>query len=130
MARTQWIEINKNERLHRPGGPPVAPQYKSRLAVRGDSEESLGILADSLTCGLEGLRLIASWAAGTKKTLKCADIASAYFQGQEFDRFMLLKPPPDGVEGVPGGGALIARMPVHGARDAGRGLWQKIRKRV
>eukprot|EP00959_Pyramimonas_sp_CCMP1952_P419672 8790508-Pyramimonas_sp.AAC.1 len=39
--------------------------------------------ADSPTCALEGLRLIVSWAAGTRKTLKCAVIASAYFQGQE-----------------------------------------------
>ena len=42
---------------------------------------------------------------------------------------MLLKPPPDGLEGVPEGGALIARMPVYGTRDAGRGLWKKIRAR-
>eukprot|EP00959_Pyramimonas_sp_CCMP1952_P243565 5091120-Pyramimonas_sp.AAC.1 len=34
---------------------------------------------------------------------------------------MLLKPPPDGLEGVPDGGALIAQMPVYGTRDAGRG---------
>ena len=129
MVPTQWIEIDKNEHLRRPGGPPVAPQYKSRLVVRGDLEESLGIRTDSPTCELEGLRLIISWAAGTRRTLKCADITSAYFQGQELDRLMLLKPPPDGLEGVPDGGALIARMPVYGTRDAGRGLWKKIRQR-
>eukprot|EP00959_Pyramimonas_sp_CCMP1952_P389127 8153123-Pyramimonas_sp.AAC.1 len=28
MVPTQWIEIDKNERLRRPGGPSVAPQYK------------------------------------------------------------------------------------------------------
>eukprot|EP00959_Pyramimonas_sp_CCMP1952_P188703 3946787-Pyramimonas_sp.AAC.1 len=33
---------------------------------------------------------------------------------------MLLKPPPDGLEGAPDVGALIARMPVYGTRDAGR----------
>eukprot|EP00959_Pyramimonas_sp_CCMP1952_P420848 8815955-Pyramimonas_sp.AAC.1 len=42
---------------------------------------------------------------------------------------MLLKPPPDGLEGVPDGGALIPRMLVYGTRDAARGLRQKIRKR-
>eukprot|EP00959_Pyramimonas_sp_CCMP1952_P079070 1652866-Pyramimonas_sp.AAC.1 len=73
------------------------------------------------------LRLIASWAVGTKKTLKCADITSAHVQGQELDRLMLLKPPRDGLEGVPDGGALIARMPVYGTRGAGRGSWKRIR---
>ena len=127
MIPTQWIEIDKNEHFRREGGPKVAPQYKSRLVVRGDLEESLGIRTDSPTCELEGLRLIISWAAGTKKVLKCADITSAYFQGQELDRLMLLRPPQDGLEGVPADGALIARMPVYGTRDAGRGLWKKIR---
>ena len=42
---------------------------------------------------------------------------------------MLLRPPQDGLEGVPADGALIARMPVYGTRDAGRGLWKKIRAR-
>eukprot|EP00959_Pyramimonas_sp_CCMP1952_P226974 4745643-Pyramimonas_sp.AAC.1 len=92
------------------GGPSVAPQYKSILVVRGDLEGSLGIRADSPTCELQGLMLIVSWAAGTKKILKCVNIASACFQGQELDRLMLLKPPPDGLEGVPDGEALIARM--------------------
>ena len=65
-------------------------------------------------------------AAGTKRKLKCADITSAYFQGQELDRLMPLRPPTDGFDGVPDGGGLIARMPVYGTRDAGRGLWKKI----
>ena len=96
MVPTQWIEIDKSEHLRRPGGPQLTPQYKSRLVVRGDMEEALGIGTDSPTCELEGLRLIISFAAGTKRKLKCADITSAYFQGQELDRLMLLRPPTDG----------------------------------
>eukprot|EP00959_Pyramimonas_sp_CCMP1952_P252501 5275747-Pyramimonas_sp.AAC.1 len=129
MVPTQWIGTDKSESVRGPGGPPAAPQYKSRRAVRGDLEESLGNRADSLVCEFEGLGLIASWAAITKKTLKCADVTSAYFQGQELDHLMLLKPPPDGLAGVRDGGAAIARMPVYGTRDAGRGLRQKIRRR-
>eukprot|EP00959_Pyramimonas_sp_CCMP1952_P232928 4867933-Pyramimonas_sp.AAC.1 len=74
----------------------------STLVMRGDLEESLGIRAASPTCEHDGLWLIVSWAAGAKKTLKCADAASSRFQGQELDRPMLLKPPPDGLEGSPG----------------------------
>ena len=40
---------------------------------------------------------------------------------------MLVRPPDDGLEGVPEGGVLIARMPVYGTRDAGRGLWRRLR---
>eukprot|EP00959_Pyramimonas_sp_CCMP1952_P197154 4123019-Pyramimonas_sp.AAC.2 len=108
MVPTQRIDIDKNEHLRRENGPLVDPLYKSRLVVRGDLEDQLGMRTDSPTCELEGLRLIISWAAGAKKTLRCADITSAYFQGQELDRLMLLKPPPDGLEGVPDDGALIA----------------------
>eukprot|EP00959_Pyramimonas_sp_CCMP1952_P338431 7087378-Pyramimonas_sp.AAC.1 len=63
MVPAQWIEIGKREHLRRPGGPPVAPQYKSRLVVRGDLEESLGIRADSPACEIEELMLIVSRAA-------------------------------------------------------------------
>ena len=101
--------------------------YKSRLVVRGDLENDVGIRTDSPTCELEGLRLVMSFAAGTKSRLRSADITSAYFQGMELDRLMLLKAPPDGLEGVDADGALIARMPVYGTRDAGRGLWKKLR---
>ena len=89
--------------------------------MRGDLEESLGLRTDSPKCGLEGLMLIISWAAGREKILNCADIASAYFQGRDLDILILLKPPGDGLEGAPEGGALVARAPVCGARDAGRG---------
>ena len=123
---TQWIEIDKKH-LRRPGGPNVSPKYKSRLVVCGDLDEDLGIRTDSPTCELEGLRLIMSWAASMGRRLKCADITSADFQGHELDRLMILKPPSDGLGGVPEGGAIIARMPVYGTRDAGRGLWKKIR---
>ena len=36
---TQWVEVDKNEHLRKPGGPPVPPKYKSRLVVRGDLEK-------------------------------------------------------------------------------------------
>ena len=71
-----------------------------------------------------------SYAAGTQCRLKSADITSAYFQGKELDRLMLLQPPPDGLEGVEDGGALVCIMPVYGTRDAGRGIWEKLRQKI
>eukprot|EP00959_Pyramimonas_sp_CCMP1952_P384949 8067884-Pyramimonas_sp.AAC.1 len=64
MVRTQWIEFDKNEHLRGPGGPPVAPQYKGRLVVRGDLEVGH-------PRGFTNVRT-----AGTQKTLKRADITS------------------------------------------------------
>ena len=89
----------------------MTPKYKSRLVVRGALEEDLGIRTDSPTCELEGLGLIMSWVASMGRRSKCADRTSAYFEGQELDglMFLNLKPPSDGLEGVPEGGAIIAR---------------------
>ena len=82
MIPTQWIDIDKNEHLRRPGGPKVASKHTSRLVVRGDLEEDLGIRTDSPTCELEGLRLIMPWAASMGRRFKCADITSAFFNAR------------------------------------------------
>ena len=46
----QWVEIDKNERKRREGGPYVAPLFKSRSVSRGDLEETTGVRTDSPTC--------------------------------------------------------------------------------
>eukprot|EP00959_Pyramimonas_sp_CCMP1952_P296934 6212064-Pyramimonas_sp.AAC.1 len=74
-----------NAHHRRAGGPPVAPQYKRRLAVRGDLEESFGMRAGLPTCEFQGFRLVVYWAAGANETSGWADATSAHSQGQEFD---------------------------------------------
>ena len=70
-----------------------------------------------------------SWAASNKVTLKTGDISNAYFQSEELDRLLLLKPP----KGIPdpdyedGEAMIFARVPTYGTSDAGRKFWQKFR---
>ena len=71
-----------------------------------------------------------SFAAANKLTLKTADISNAYFQGEELDRFLLLKPTKGGVpdpEFADGETYILARVPIYGTQDAGRKFWKKFR---
>ena len=125
----QWVETDKNEHLRREGGAYVEEKLKSRLVNCGNFEDATGIRTDSPTCDVEGQRLLMSWCASSEISIKCADITNAYFQGHQLDRLILMRPPsgmPDGA--VPEGGGLIARVPIYGTCDAGRGLWLRLRQ--
>ena len=47
------------------------------------------------------------------------DFTNGYFQGQEIDRILLYR--------IPGGEILASRVPVYDTRDAGRGLWLRLK---
>ena len=123
----QWIETDKNDHLRVPGGPAIEPLYKSRLVARGDLETA-DVRTDSPTCDLEAQNMIFSFAASMNLDICSADITNAYFQGNELDRLMLFKQPPGGLPGLPEEAHLVARVPIYGTRDAGRGFWKKLRE--
>ena len=123
----QWIDSDKNEHKRVPGAGYVEPKYKSRLVGRGDLEHG-DVRSDSPTCDIEAQNLIFSFAASNKLVIKSADITNAYFQGEELDRVLLFKQPEGGLEGLPEGTHLLARVPIYGTRDAGRGFWKKLRR--
>ena len=61
--------------------------------------------------------------------IKITDIRNAYFQGEPLDRALLLAPPRGGLPGEDtNGAAILARAPIYGTRDGGRGFWRKLRK--
>ena len=123
----QWIETDKNAHKRTPG-VVVEPLYKSRLVARGDLEDT-NLRSDSPTCDVEGQNLIFSFAACHGLKIRCADITNAYFQGQELDRILLFKQPPGGLpdpELAPAA-HLLARVPIYGTCDAGRGFWKGLR---
>ena len=125
----QWVETDKNEHLRRKNGPYVEENLKSRLVNCGNYEDATGIRTDSPTCDVEGQRILMSWAASNQLPLRCADITNAYFQGHQLDRLILMRPPSGMPPGsVPEGGGLIARVPIYGTCDAGRGLWLRLRE--
>ena len=126
---TRWVDVDRAAHKRRAGGPFVPPDLKSRLTARGDLEGLDGIRSDSPTAETEAHHLLFSWAASNKVTLKTGDISNAYFQSEELDRLLLLKPP----KGIPdpdyedGEAMILARVPIYGTSDAGRKFWQKFR---
>ena len=70
---TQWVGQYKSDN-----------SLKSRLVACGQLEpDRERIRSDSPTCPLEAFNLIASFAACNRLTLKCADLANVYFQGED-----------------------------------------------
>eukprot|EP00971_Amphidinium_carterae_P352490 6492618-Amphidinium_carterae.1 len=123
-----WLDTDKNEPL-RTATNPVPPKYKSRLVVRGDQESQLGdVRSDSPTSDVESHNLIFSFAASRNLKVKSADITNAYFQGEPVDRVLLFRQPEGGLEGLEQGEMLLARVPINGTQDAGRGFWKRLRK--
>ena len=118
LVPTQWVEQDKGDNT-----------YKSRLVACGQLEtDRKKIRSDSPTCPLEAFNLIASFAACNRLTLKCADLANAYFQGEKMDRLLLLKPPRGGLPGEEDNGYMLAaNMPIYGTGDSGRKFYKGFR---
>ena len=67
---------------------------KARLCIRGDLENGKeNIRADSPTAGKDTLKLALMIAANERWSIKSCDIKSAYLQGQELQRDILVRPP-------------------------------------
>jgi Reverse transcriptase (RNA-dependent DNA polymerase) len=126
----QWVDVDKNEHKRKPGGPFVAPAFKSRLVNRGDLENHDGVRSDSPTCDLVGLNMTLAWAASMRLRAKAGDITNAYFQGQPLERLILLRPPRGGLPDVEEGTMLVARVPIYGTCDAGRSFWKALREAI
>ena len=124
---TQWIEVDKNAHL-RKDGKYVEADLKSRLVGCGQLEDTEGLRTDSPTCEVEGVNMIASFAAANGFRLKSADVRNAYFQGEPVDRVLLLKPLKDGLpgEGDLKDAAILARVPIYGTKDAGRRFYKRL----
>ena len=58
----------------------------------------------------------------------CGDLESAYFTGERMSRVLLLRQPRSGLPGLKPDDRLLARIPVYGTQDAGRGFWEKFRR--
>ena len=127
---TRWVDVDKAAHRRRKNGPFVPAEYKSRLCGRGDLEGIDGLRADSPTAEIESHHLVFSFAAAHKLRLKTADISNAYFQGEQMDRLLLLKPPKGGIpdpEYEDGETLILARVPIYGTTDAGRKFWKRFK---
>ena len=63
--------------------------------------------------------------------MKTADISNAYFQGEQLDWVLLLKPPSSGIPDEDYADVetlILARVPIYGTADVGRKSWKKFRE--
>ena len=100
---------------------------KSRLLALGNQEKR-EVRSDSPTVDAEGIHLFFSFASSRKAKVRCGDLESAYFTGERMSRVLLLRQPRSGLPGLKPDDRLLARVPVYGTQDAGRGFWKKFRR--
>ena len=123
---TQWVEVDRNEKI-RIESEHVPMNLKSRLVAQGNQERR-ELRSYSPTADAEGIHLVFSFASSRKATVMCGDLESAYFTGERMSRVLLLRQPRSGLPGLKLDDRLLARVPVYGTQDAGRGFWKKLRR--
>ena len=129
---TQWVEVDRNEKIRveseQTGEAKHVPMnLKSRLVSLGNQEKR-EMRSDSPTTDTEGIHLVFSFASSRKAKVRCGDLESTYFTGERMSRVLLLRQPRSGLPGLKPHNRLLARMPVYGTQDAGRGFWKKFRR--
>lgn len=127
---TQWIERDKNEFLRNDSdAAPVEPDMRSRLVARGDLSK-VWARSDSPTADKESVFLVLSFAACRGLMVESGDLENGYFQGERLQKPLVLKQPSGGVPepGIAPDDRLLAFVPIYGTKDAGRGLWRRLRK--
>ena len=107
----------------------VLAKNESRLAGCGNFETTQGRRTDSPTGDVDSHSAVRSWCGQAHVSIHTCDFTNGYFQGQEVDRILLYKIPAEDIpeEGITGGEILTSRVPVYGAKDAGRGLWRRVK---
>jgi len=126
---TQWIETDKNEFLRNESNPDMDPLMKSRLVARGDLSHIFS-RSDSPTAEKEGIFIILSFAASRRLKINCGDLDHGYFQGERLSKPLILRQPKGGLPDklIKFDDRLLAFVPIYGTKDAGRGLWRRIRR--
>ena len=119
---SRWVHTNKNE-----FDPKLPMQAKSRLVAVG-CYESVHVRTDSPTSSLLVFHLICSTAARKHWPLTKLDATSAYLQGDDVDRMLVLRPPSPLPPGVEQGSLFICHGAIYGTKDAGGKWWSKLRR--
>eukprot|EP00794_Sanderia_malayensis_P021304 gene21304-23381_t len=99
---TKWVITEKCN-------PDGTKRTKARLVARGFEEQLIDKRFDSPTASRQSLRLIFMAASAMEWELHSLDIASAFLQGKEIDRRVLVRPPDELMEEM----AKLACMTKH-----------------
>ena len=102
--------------------------YKARLCVRGDKEIGKEkIRSDSPTAAKESIKIAMIIAANEGFKIKCGDIKSAYLQGSDLEREVLVRPP---VEADSEGKLWKLQRGAYGMLDGGRLFYLKLEEKM
>ena len=126
----KWVDTDTNAYLRRDNHYVSVPaKYKSRLVVCGNFDTTEGLRTDSPVGDMDLHNIVCSWCALAHVSIHSCDFTNGSFQGQEIDRILLYLIPAEGIpeEGIAGGDILASRVPIYGTKDAGRGLWFRLK---
>ena len=120
VIETRWV---LTEKLNEDGTIGT----KARLVAKGFQDQSKsGIRSDSPTALKTSLRLATTYISSQGWTVKSFDISAAFLQGEQIDRKVLLRPPPEaGCEGL-----WSLNKSVYGLDDASRKFYLKVKKEL
>ena len=116
---TRWVITEK----YKEGSRVV----KARLVARGFEERNLNdIRKDSPTCGKDSLRLLLVIVASNEWTINSLDVKSAFLQGKDISRDLLILPPVEADTKK----VWRLRKTVYGLTDASRTWYLKVREEL
>ncbi|KAK3873855.1 hypothetical protein Pcinc_021147 [Petrolisthes cinctipes] len=99
---------------------------KARLVARGFEEKTEDLRKDSPTCSKEAVRLALSFASTNQWDCHTMDVKSAYLQGNDIERVVHLRPPPEYVNGK----LWKLKKTVYGLCDAARHWYLRVKDQL
>ena len=114
----RWVITEKLK-----GGKRVV---KARLVARGFEEDTRNLRKDSPTCSREAIRLTLAIAKSKGWAFHSLDVKAAYLQGNEIEREIFVKPPPEFYEGK----IWRLKKTVYGLNDAARAWYLRVKEEL
>ena len=129
--RSQFIITDKNEHMiaqarNEKERVAIQKKLKARLVDRGDLQHIFG-RTDSPTADKEGMFIMFSFASSRRLKIRSADLDHGYFQGERLSKLVSMRQPKEGIPDLPPDARILSWVPVYGTKDAGRGLWRRMR---
>ena len=107
----RWVLVRKNGKV------------RARLTAKGFQEDMI-VRSDSPTVGKSTFRSMLAIAVSHGWEIKTTDITSAFLQGDQIDREVLLRPPPEA--GLKKNQVWKLSKPLYGLNDASRKFYLKV----
>ncbi|CAL4096203.1 unnamed protein product [Meganyctiphanes norvegica] len=96
---------------------------KARLVAHGFEEDTTSLRKDSPTCSKESVCLLVALASSKRWSCNTVDVKSAYLQGDNIEREIFLKPPPE----FNNGNLWKLKKTVYGLCDAARAWYMRVK---